>query len=274
MPFRDPAIAGDRYIRDRLRFGNAGGDDIMVLSGDGLEIHDPDTGDLVAVLGPAAAAQGGTLASLVMRAPTGRLDYQGGSVQVSQTTAGAVESIVTSPTDATMSQPATVHAVAGDGATLPPVVRVPGAVVDLGDARYLMVGSAVYGVSGATPSDPPLPETWHQVGAPGEPAFLAPWANLGGVDLSVRFRRGIQDEVQLAGRAKTTSSVGNNSVIWTMPAAYRPTVRVVLPTVVNNPSIPCVLLIDTTGEVSIRNLPAAVTIASLELTGLGYPLTA
>ena len=136
------------------------------------------------------------------------------------------------------------------------------------------IGSAVYGFSGPTPSDPPLPETWHQVGQPGEPAFSPPWTNVGGVDLTVRFRRGIQDDVQLAGRARTTAAVGLGSLLFTLPAAYAPATRIILPVAINNPSTMVVLAIGTDGRVTLLNISGSVTVNSLDLTGLSYPLTA
>lgn len=277
MPFRDPGFRGDTLARRKMIIPDANGDTLMVISSDGLEIFDPSTGDLVAAIGPEAAAQGGEDASLVLHSPTGQTDYLPGRIGVSHLS-DAAWTIVASPTDSTLTTGAAVYAVAGS-ATHPAMVQVgqvggtDGVAVDMTAATYLAVGQVVHAVTGSVPGLEPVRETWHAVGATDEPAFGSPWANLGGSDLGVMFRRGVQGDVQLAGRAKSTAAVASGSRIFTLPAGYRPATRVVLPTVINSPSVAAVLVVGTDGTVEIANLSAAVTVSSLDLTGLSFPLS-
>lgn len=61
-------------------------------------------------------------------------------------------------------------------------------------------------------------ETWHTVGAAGEPAFAGNWAVNTGVP--VAFTKDATGRVQLRGRAQET--VASSATIFTLPAGYRP----------------------------------------------------
>ena len=69
------------------------------------------------------------------------------------------------------------------------------------------------------PRNPATEETWHYVGAAGEPAFGAAWANAGGSFAPLAFRRlaSPANEVEIKGTIATTAAAPNNN-IFTLPA--------------------------------------------------------
>jgi hypothetical protein len=62
-------------------------------------------------------------------------------------------------------------------------------------------------------------EAWHTVGAPGEPAFQNGWVSEATFFDDPQFRRASDGRVQLRGAAKSGT---NNTVVFTLPAAYAP----------------------------------------------------
>jgi microcystin-dependent protein len=66
-------------------------------------------------------------------------------------------------------------------------------------------------------------ETWHQVGAAGEPAFQNSWVNFDVATMSpVGFKKFPDGRVRLRGQVKTGTA---GLVIFTLPAGYRPPLR-------------------------------------------------
>lgn len=64
-------------------------------------------------------------------------------------------------------------------------------------------------------------DTWHLVGASGEPAFTAFWANYSAsTDGMVGFRKSPDGKVQIKGIAQISS--GGGATIFTLPVGYRP----------------------------------------------------
>lgn len=70
-------------------------------------------------------------------------------------------------------------------------------------------------------------DSWHNVGAIGEPAFAGAWTNFGGGEANVGFRKLPDGRVVLRGLAKA----GTTSPIFTLPLGYRPPA--------GNPSFAC-----------------------------------
>lgn len=66
-------------------------------------------------------------------------------------------------------------------------------------------------------------DPWHVVGAAGEPAFENGWVNFGGGLSTVAFRKDPEGRVWLRGQAKSGTA---GTVLFTLPAGYRPPARV------------------------------------------------
>lgn len=62
---------------------------------------------------------------------------------------------------------------------------------------------------------------WHNVGAAGEPVFQSSWVNFGGIYVPARFRK-VGGIVTVEGMVK--SGIVPNA-IFTLPAGYRPSIR-------------------------------------------------
>jgi hypothetical protein len=117
-------------------------------------------------------------------------------------------------------------------------------------------------------------KAWHQVGAGGEPAFAGNWANFGVADYPVSFRLGIKNDVELTGLAKSTGALGAApSTIFTLPVAYRPTLRAFFNVSYNNPDVAALVSCNTDGTVKLEHYVGTPTINDLPLTGLSFPLT-
>lgn len=101
----------------------------------------------------------------------------------------------------------------------------------------------------------PNAETWHNVGAAGEPAFQGNWAVNGGVTVS--FYKDATGRVTLRGRA--AEAVASSSVIFTLPVGYRPVQTMSLAAKCNNDGTSiCWLSITSAGNVTpIGNTAAA-----------------
>jgi hypothetical protein len=99
------------------------------------------------------------------------------------------------------------------------VTTVTGAIATLTslDAVEFDTESVLQTVSAAAqPMD-----TWHQVGAAGEPAFAALWANFNASnDGMVGFRKNPDGKVQIKGIAQI--SAGGGTTVFTLPVGYRP----------------------------------------------------
>lgn len=67
-------------------------------------------------------------------------------------------------------------------------------------------------------------DTWHQVGAAGEPAFGTNWSHYdGGTTFGIAgFRKDPLGRVKLKGQVKSSTAITAGSTIFTLPAGYRP----------------------------------------------------
>jgi hypothetical protein len=70
--------------------------------------------------------------------------------------------------------------------------------------------------------NPQTPDTWHTVGAAGEPGFQNGWSNYGGGWPAMRFTKLSDGTVHLQGLVKD-GTVGSGVPIFALPAGYRPT---------------------------------------------------
>jgi hypothetical protein len=82
-------------------------------------------------------------------------------------------------------------------------------------------------VSASLPALPITLDSWHTVGASGEPAYASPWRGYGsGVNAlynDVAFHKSPDGRVTLKGLATNTVATGSPSTIFTLPVGYRPT---------------------------------------------------
>jgi hypothetical protein len=62
------------------------------------------------------------------------------------------------------------------------------------------------------------PEAWHEVGTPGEPGFQGGWKNAPGFIETVAFYKDQEGVVHLKG----TAAAGTTSILFQLPAGYRP----------------------------------------------------
>lgn len=86
-------------------------------------------------------------------------------------------------------------------------------------------------VSASLPALPITLDSWHTVGASGEPAYASPWRSITNVDpvfADPAFRKYPDGYVKLRGGVQCTAAVsGSSNLIFTLPAGYRPTKRLV-----------------------------------------------
>jgi hypothetical protein len=74
----------------------------------------------------------------------------------------------------------------------------------------------------------PRLEAWRAVGGVGQPAFEGSWSNVGGAYFPVAFYKDPGDVVRIRGVARWTGAPAG-SVVFTLPAGYRPTQQMVFP---------------------------------------------
>jgi hypothetical protein len=112
-------------------------------------------------------------------------------------------------------------------------------------------------------------ETWHTVGAVGQPAFAGNWAVQGGV--AVAFRKDSTGRVQLRGRA--TEPVALSAFIFTLPVGYRPSQNMSWAVKANNDAATvCWVQVGTNGQVSIIGNAAAARVQTV-LDAISFPTT-
>jgi hypothetical protein len=105
------------------------------------------------------------------------------------------------------------------------------------------------GATGATGGNATVPmDTWHVIGAAGEPAFANSWVNDAGA--TTKFRKYPDGKVRIAGRIRAGTLPG---IAFTLPVGYRPTQLNIFDALCNNGStdLQGQLRIDTVGAVTI-----------------------
>lgn len=91
------------------------------------------------------------------------------------------------------------------------------ALVDIPRQLADDVESTITGLGGIA-----APGSWHTIGAGGEPAFGTNWAAWGSTHQVPQFRK-IGTAVYLRGLlARSTTTSGTGSVVFTLPSGYRP----------------------------------------------------
>lgn len=118
------------------------------------------------------------------------------------------------------------------------------------DAKAPATGSTAYAA--------PTSGGWHFVGSTGNPAFENGWGNIGFGSPELCFRKTGDDEVFIHGVVSTglASNVTSTSVIFTLPAGYRPTneniTAAVLASAVTGDNRFAGLNVSTAGAVSVQ----------------------
>jgi hypothetical protein len=90
------------------------------------------------------------------------------------------------------------------------------------------------GATGATGGNATVPmDTWHQVGAAGEPAFQNSWVNYAAGEATAAFRKDPLGRVMIRGVIKSGTVGGASATAFTLPAAYRPPSTARWPSIAN-----------------------------------------
>lgn len=85
--------------------------------------------------------------------------------------------------------------------------------------------------TGTFPYLPITMDTWHAVGAAGEPAFNSLWTNYNSPTYqAVGFRKDADGRVNLRGLLGATGSIASSTAIFTLPVGYRPPGQIVFDT--------------------------------------------
>lgn len=100
-------------------------------------------------------------------------------------------------------------------------------------------------------------DSWHIVGAAGEPAFQNSWVNFGAPYGSMRFRKYPDGRVRIAGCCKTGAT---GTVAFTLPVGYRPASSLII--VIDAYNGTGYLIIGTDGTVSVYQNPGGAAVAS------------
>lgn len=115
-------------------------------------------------------------------------------------------------------------------------------------AKQVPVTFALWPEGSISSSPPSRQEPWRYVGATGQPAFQNGWANFGNANNNVRFAKDAIGYVHLGGTASGGTTAAN-TLVYTLPAGYRPL------NIVNFPAISNGLFggiyVDTNGNVRI-----------------------
>jgi len=112
----------------------------------------------------------------------------------------------------------------------------------------------------------PLPEDWHLVGDPDEPAYTGTWVAVAGAPAGYRISP--DGTVSLCGTV-TTGTYGTS--VFTLPVGYRPTVEVELAAVVSSSTSPYVgrVVVTTAGLI----VPSGAGTPRVCLAGLRWYAT-
>jgi hypothetical protein len=171
------------------------------------------------------------------KTPDGKVQIKG----IAQISAGGGATVFTLPTGYRPARPWR-FCVAGMGGATYFVVNVDGTVTQQNvTGYYTLTANAWYDLSviefdtesvtqlsnfAAQPMD-----TWHPVGAAGEPVFQNSWVNYGAPYGNARFRKFPDGRVRLAGAVKTGAA---GSVAFTLPVGYRPPFTILVPMTVGS----------------------------------------
>jgi hypothetical protein len=109
-----------------------------------------------------------------------------------------------------------------------------------------------------TASELSAPEPYHEIGAPGEPAFQNGAENFGASFSTAAFFIDHEGVVHLKG----TVTASTFSVIFTLPDGYRPSQQLFIPTQAT--SVASAIYIYPNGEVEVRGGPAATNNYALD----------
>jgi hypothetical protein len=105
--------------------------------------------------------------------------------------------------------------------------------------------------SAATASSLTPAEAYHEIGTPGQPAFRSGSRNFGQGFSTAAFFRDHEGIVHLKG----TVTANIFTVVFTLPAGYRPAQRLFMPTIAT--SAASAVLIEPDGDVQVRGGPGA-----------------
>jgi len=135
----------------------------------------------------------------------------------------------------------------------------PGSPPTMNDTNKFLSALFDTTVGSGNITSPTFDETWHIIGAAGEPSFQNAWGNFGSGYPNAAFRIDGYGFVHLSGMI---SGGTLPNAAFTLPVGYRPSARVLLSTGSNNAWGRCDIL--ATGEVQ----PTAGTNAWMTLDGL------
>jgi hypothetical protein len=117
------------------------------------------------------------------------------------------------------------------------------------------------GIADAHAALPNMPlDTWHSVGAAGEPAFQNGWVNANTGEPPLQFTKDPFGRVHLRGHITTGAS---GSVIFTLPVGYRPAYQEYILCLQDTGAAGSFLLVAANGNVSGTRQQAGLYIASV-----------
>jgi hypothetical protein len=122
------------------------------------------------------------------------------------------------------------------------------------------------GILSTQPSTLDTPEAWHSVA--GGVGFGANWADVGLPTQTARYRLMPDGTVMLSGGVKTTAAVTGATIIFTLPAAYRPLNDEQFPS--NAPAGARIAIQASSGRVILLDYAGSVTIPTVALSHIRF----
>lgn len=105
--------------------------------------------------------------------------------------------------------------------------------------------------------------SWHEIGASGEPAFQNSWANEGTAGNETAAYKRNEDKLIMKGLIDS-GTITDGTVIFTLPAGYRPRSKVSVPCILGGGSENAYRLeIQTDGDVAIYGVSGAAPALSI-----------